>query len=121
MITVTTLSKEYLSQQTHEYWKALDNVSFDVGAGEKVAVLGRNGSGKSTLMRLLADVELPTSGNIERSKSISWPVGLNGAAIGSLTGTTISGSCAAYSKGRLQQSTNMSMILTNLAVCFPNR
>src|SRR5579885_2068433 len=86
MINVTALSKEYLSQQTHEYWRVLDNVSFVVGAGEKVAVLGRNGSGKSTLMRLLAGVELPTSGSIERHMSVSWPVGLNGAAIGALTG-----------------------------------
>ena len=35
-----------------------------------------NGAGKSTLMRLLAGVDIPNKGTIERSGSISWPMGL---------------------------------------------
>jgi capsular polysaccharide transport system ATP-binding protein len=64
----------------------LSNVSFTVGRGEKVAVLGRNGAGKSTLMRLIGGVEVPTSGMIEREMSLSWPLGLQGGFQGSLTG-----------------------------------
>jgi putative ABC transport system ATP-binding protein len=42
----------------------LEGVSFDVHAGESVAVAGVSGSGKSTLLGLLAGLDLPTSGRI---------------------------------------------------------
>jgi ABC-type polysaccharide/polyol phosphate transport system ATPase subunit len=41
---------------------ALCNVTFEVGEGERLGVLGHNGAGKSTLLRLLAGVYRPTSG-----------------------------------------------------------
>ncbi|MER5638129.1 ATP-binding cassette domain-containing protein [Kitasatospora sp. NPDC002227] len=40
----------------------LQGVTFEVCAGEVVAVVGENGSGKSTLMRLLCGLNLPTGG-----------------------------------------------------------
>ncbi|MFE4663771.1 ribosomal protection-like ABC-F family protein [Streptomyces sp. NPDC056716] len=42
----------------------LDQVSFTVRPGEKVAVIGENGSGKSTLLRLLASAEIPDAGEV---------------------------------------------------------
>jgi len=45
--------------------RLLDDVSFDINEGDRVAILGRNGAGKSTLLRVLNRVYLPTSGDLE--------------------------------------------------------
>jgi len=44
---------------------ALEDVSFELKAGERVAVVGPNGAGKSTLFKLVAGVFRPTRGQIE--------------------------------------------------------
>ena len=43
---------------------ALNNVSFNIAAGEAVALIGGNGAGKSTLVSLLAGLQRPDSGSI---------------------------------------------------------
>ncbi len=44
---------------------ALNDVSFEVGKGEIVGIVGRNGSGKSTILKILTGVLNQTEGNIE--------------------------------------------------------
>ena len=45
-------------------YKAVNNVSIDIGKGEIFALLGSSGCGKTTLLRMLAGFETPTSGQI---------------------------------------------------------
>lgn len=44
--------------------RALDNISFEIKAGEVHVLMGENGAGKSTLMKILSGVYQPTSGKI---------------------------------------------------------
>ncbi len=43
----------------------LKNVSFSIGAGESIAVVGVSGSGKSTLLGLLAGLDVPSKGSVQ--------------------------------------------------------
>jgi ATPase subunit of ABC transporter with duplicated ATPase domains len=45
----------------------LDDISFRVGEGAKVALVGANGAGKTTLLRIIADEVRPHSGTVTRS------------------------------------------------------
>jgi len=42
----------------------LEDVGFDIGRGDTVAVVGASGSGKSTLLSLMAGLDLPSSGTV---------------------------------------------------------
>lgn len=53
-------------QALNAIW-AIRNVSFEVGRGEVLGVLGRNGSGKSTLLKILARITTPTEGTARLS------------------------------------------------------
>lgn len=44
--------------------RALDEISFTIEPGERVAILGKNGSGKSTIVRQLTGVYQPTEGSV---------------------------------------------------------
>lgn len=54
----------YVYPAAEEGAAALDGVTFSVGAGEHVAVLGANGSGKSTLVRLANGLLSPSGGRV---------------------------------------------------------
>lgn len=84
MIVLRNVSKRYPSRQG--YKQILNGVNLSIQKGEVVGILGRNGAGKSTLIRLLSGAERPTSGEVFRGMSVSWPLAFGGGFQGSLTG-----------------------------------
>ena len=58
-IVVRNLSKRF------GRFQAVDGVSFEVPAGQLVALLGPSGSGKSTILRIIAGLEPADTGDVE--------------------------------------------------------
>ena len=57
LITLSSARKSFGAFQV------LDEITFTVGAGEKVALVGPNGSGKTTILRLIAGLDEPDQGS----------------------------------------------------------
>jgi len=49
----------------HKDFVALENISFEIGPGETLGIIGQNGAGKSTLLKILSGIVIPDRGTIQ--------------------------------------------------------
>jgi ABC-2 type transport system ATP-binding protein len=66
------------------FW-ALQDITFDVRAGEAVGLVGANGGGKSTLLKMIAGVLLPDTGSVFVNGGVAPLIELTGGFIGELS------------------------------------
>jgi len=73
------LTKGILFTRTLGHIKAVDDVSFDIRAGETLGLVGESGCGKTTTSRMILNLETPTDGEVLLEDQ---PIhGLQGAAL----------------------------------------
>lgn len=79
VLSVKNLCKSYNAHQT-----VLNDISFDLHAGEMVGIVGRSGAGKSTLLHVLNGTHTATSGEMLSYPEVGMPrdvSGLSGRAL----------------------------------------
>jgi lipopolysaccharide transport system ATP-binding protein len=81
---LATLFGAAVSVPRRRFATLLDDISFTIREGERVALIGRNGAGKSTLLRVLAGAFEPTGGKLQingsRQALLSIGIGFNNEA-----------------------------------------
>ena len=78
MLRVEHLKKVFRSGETSLV--LFDNLSFQVGKGEMLAIVGQSGSGKSTLLHILGALDRPSSGAVYCAQSQVHALSDNAAA-----------------------------------------
>jgi lipopolysaccharide transport system ATP-binding protein len=59
------LKEIFSKRQYHRQFRALDDISFELKAGETLGIVGENGAGKSTLLKILTGITIPDSGTVK--------------------------------------------------------
>ena len=82
-IVVEHLRKEFIGHKKrpgHRFWPrydrvalpAVNDISFTIESGERVAFIGPNGAGKSTTLKMLSGILTPTSGHATVAGFVPW-------------------------------------------------
>lgn len=79
MLEFVNVSKSYWTGTQRKV--ILDRVSFRVQPGRSLGILAPNGTGKTTLINMMAGLEKPDEGEINRMCNISFPLGFMGGVI----------------------------------------
>jgi len=78
------LLRRDVSAPKGRFW-GLRHVSFTVGEGEAVGLVGANGGGKSTLLKMIAGVMIPDEGKVAVHGSVAPLIEVTGGFVGDLT------------------------------------
>ena len=81
-----TFAHLFRKRTSYYDFEALKGISFSVGDGEAVGIIGRNGSGKSTLLRVIAGVYRPSAGVVQVSGKVAPLIELGAGFHPDLTG-----------------------------------
>jgi ABC-type polysaccharide/polyol phosphate transport system ATPase subunit len=93
--TLTSLKDTLLNQynrirglpvEKRARFKALNEVSFGVEAGEVLGIIGHNGAGKSTLLKILAGIVTPTSGSVDVKGKVAPLIEVGAGLVPDMTG-----------------------------------
>ena len=85
---------------------ALDHVSFTVGKGEVVGLIGHNGAGKSTILKVISGIMKPTGGTVKTYGNVVPMLELGSGFDWELTGTEnifLNGAILGYSEAFLKE------------------
>lgn len=101
-----TVRHSFLKKHAHEeVFEAVKHVSFEVGKGGILGIIGKNGSGKSTLLRAIAGVFSPNSGTIDLKGHTVSLMALGVGFKDNLTGRdniSLSGMLLGFSEAQIQ-------------------
>jgi ABC-type polysaccharide/polyol phosphate transport system ATPase subunit len=96
----------FRNRTSYYNFEALKGVSFSIGDGEVVGIVGRNGSGKSTILKIMAGVYRPTAGTVKVSGKVAALIELGAGFHAELTGrenTLINGLLLGLSKREIRE------------------
>ena len=105
---VNLFTKKKKKKKNEDFW-ALKDVSFNIGKGEVVGLIGSNGAGKSTLLKVVSGVMKPTKGKVKVKGVISPMIELGAGFDGNLTAREniyLNGAILGYSKEFLDDKFN---------------
>jgi capsular polysaccharide transport system ATP-binding protein len=85
MIAFEEVSKSFATNKGRKV--ILDRASFRIEPGNSLGILAKNGAGKTTIINMIAGLEKPDEGRIQRNARISFPLGFMGGVVNKHTAT----------------------------------
>lgn len=65
MVSIQNLSVEFSAKSL------FDNINYVINPRDRIALVGKNGAGKSTMLKIIAGIQLPTSGKVSMPRDIT--------------------------------------------------